>query len=92
MYKNSLYTIFSLQTHSYPLYIFLFKTILLKMDVSSNSIFILGFDLSRSTGWVDRPVSGQAGRPAESTVVLADARIRVHVARSTGRVDRNLPV
>ena len=50
------------------------------------------FDLSRSTDWVDRPVSGQAGRPTQSTEVLAAARIRVHVCRSTGPVDRTLSV
>ena len=56
-----------------------------------NSVFVLGFDLSRSTGRVDRPVSGQAGRQTQSTEVMAAVCIRVHVAKSTGRVDRNMP-
>ena len=86
MYKNNLYTIFSLQTPFYPLYISIFKIILLKIDFSSKILFLFWLLTwaGRPSGSAD-PVSGQSGRPTQSTEVLAAVCIRVHVSRSTGR-------
>ena len=61
------------------------KLFWLKSKSLQNSLFILAFDLSRSTAGSTDPMTGLAGRPSESTEVLAGARIRVHVARSTRR-------
>jgi len=61
------------------------KIFYLKSKSLQNPVFILAFDLSRSTDRSTVPVSGQAGRPTKSTVVLAAVRIRVHVCRSTAR-------
>ena len=69
-------------------YIYLYSKLLcLILNSLQNSVSDLTFDLSQSTGRPTDPVSGQAGRQTQSTEVLAAVRIRVHVARSTGRVD-----
>ena len=85
MYKIFLYTIFCLQTHFYILYLSLFKNILLNQIIFK--ILFLFWPLTYA-GRPRRPtdhVSGQAGRPTQSTEVLAAVRISVHVSRSTAR-------
>jgi len=62
MYKNSLYTIFSLQTHFYVLYISLFKTILLKINFSWK--FYFSFDFWPEPA--DRPVDRFCVRSSRS--------------------------
>jgi len=67
------------------------KIFWLKSKSLQNFVLNWTFDLSRSTGRSTDLVSGQADRPAKSTEVLADARISVHVSRSTERsTDCNL--
>ena len=90
MYKIFLYTIFCLQTHFYVLYISLFKTTLFNFKFPSKFCFSLTFDLSRSTDRPTDPVSGQVGRPFQSTKVLAAGAYPCARFTVDRAIDRNL--